>query len=104
MSEDWQPVTIRHKPRGGVVEAAAKALEDDDPFALMAVPFPVEDGVDPDLELTRCLVEEYALMGWSPERVRELFADELHGKVYDIHQRRGAAFVDEQISEVFHHG
>lgn len=109
MSESVQRVTITRKPTGaspdGVsVEGIAKALEDDDPYELMGMQFPVEDGVDPDLELTRCVVEEYALMGWSAEQVRGLFADETHGKVHEIHRLRGPDFVDQRILEVFGHG
>ena len=104
MSEHAQPVTITRKPGGASVEAAAKALEDDDPYALMAMSYPIPEGVDPDLGLTRCLVEEYALMGWSPERVRGLFADEQHGKAHEIYTQRGAEFIEERITEVFGHG
>lgn len=109
MSESVQWVTITRKPTGGssgdpLVDNMVKALEDDDPYELMGMQFPVEDGVDPDVELARCMVEEYALMGWSADQVRGLFAEPTHGKVHEIHRLRGPDFVEQRIVEVFGHG
>jgi hypothetical protein len=47
------------------------------------------------------LVEEYALMGWRPERIRELFTDPRYTGAHDVVRRRGTEIVDEAITTVF---
>ena len=86
---------------GRALTAADKEFEDDDPYELVGVRFPVPEGVDADRELARCFVEEFALMGSSPAEVRRLFADPHYTGSYDIAQRRGLQLVEELIAEVF---
>lgn len=81
--------------------AADKETEQDDPYELVGVRFPLPDGVDGDRLTARCFVEEFALMGSSPDQVRRLFTDAHYRGSYDVAQRRGMDFVDELIAEVF---
>ena len=78
-----------------------KDLEADDPYAFVAVRFPVDPGVDPDEQMARCFIEEYALLGWPRERVRRLFDFETFSGTHDILRRRGPAFVDALVADVF---
>jgi hypothetical protein len=91
-------VTIGPKP---VDRGLDKGLDADDPYALVGVPIPVEPGVDPDQVLALAFVEEFALAGWRPDRIRSLFADPNGGKAHEIWQRRGAVLVDRAVAEVF---
>lgn len=93
----WQPVEIA--PRG---PAADKELEQDDPFELVAVTFPVDEAAD--FEMARCIVEEYALMGWGREQVGRLFTTPLYAGPHDVYRRRGDEFVKRAVSAVFGEG
>ncbi len=78
-----------------------KEVEDDDPFELVGVHFDLPPGVDGDRELARCFVEEYALLGWRPDRIRSLFTDPVYAGAHAVAQRRGLALVDEVIAATF---
>ncbi len=78
-----------------------KSVEEDDPYSLTGVRFPVADGVDTDRQIGLALVEEFALSGWSPGRIKGLFAAPDSGSMHDIHRRRGDQLVDELLTEVF---
>lgn len=84
------------EPRG-----REKQVDDDDPYELVAAQFAFPEGTDGDREVTRCLVEEYALMGWRPERIRELFTDPRYTGAHGVVLRRGTDIVDEAIATVF---
>ncbi len=86
---------------GQAAHGSDKEIEDDDPYELVGVRYPVAPGVDADRELARCFVEEYALIGWSPARVQMLFDTPQFGGAYDICQRRGPELIAEVIAEVF---
>ena len=92
------PVRIGPKP---VAPPAAKSPESDDPYALVGVSFAVEPGVDADRELALAFVEEFALSGWSADRIAHLFAEPSSGKAHEIWQRRGATLIAEVIGVVF---
>lgn len=91
-----QPVELTRKRT-----AAEKQLEGDDPYELKGVRYPVAPGVDADRETARTIVEEFALQGWSPEAIANLFVDPLGGHVHDIYRRRGDELLDELFDEVF---
>ncbi|MEZ5169294.1 MAG: hypothetical protein R3A49_00935 [Acidimicrobiia bacterium] len=78
-------------------------MEIDDPYERVGVRFPVAEGVDADREVTRCMIEDYALMGWPARRVRQLFRAEEFQGTHDVARRRGTDFVEELITEVFGH-
>ncbi len=83
------------------MSGSSKAFEDDDPFEMVAARFPVEPGVDADREMARCVVEEYALIGWSARRIRRLFDTPAYPALHAILARHGGASVDELIAAVF---
>ncbi len=79
-----------------------KQLEPDDPFAFVAVRYPVESQRDQDLEMARCFIEEYALMGWPGSHIRSLFTSPLYAGPHAIYTRWGPDVVDDLIREIFH--
>lgn len=83
------------------MDASDKTLEPDDPYAFTAMRYPVDDPVASDREMARCFIEEYALMGWSADRVRRLFGSPFFAGTHGILERRGQAFVDELVAETF---
>ena len=102
---DTQPVEFLGRiDRNAMSHGRDKNLEDDDPYALVAVRFPVPEGVDGDRELARCFVEEFALMGWSSPRIRELFTQPLYTGAYEIAVRRGMDLIDDVLAETFGEG
>ncbi|HJZ13376.1 MAG TPA: hypothetical protein VJ521_14565, partial [Acidobacteriota bacterium] len=55
---------------GGDVRAT-KEFEDDDPMELQAVFFPAGNAE----EQARCFIEEFAMMGMTPQEISKLFSD-----------------------------
>ncbi|MFN8036431.1 MAG: hypothetical protein U0V73_10890 [Acidimicrobiia bacterium] len=78
-----------------------KEFEDEDPYTLVGVRYPVPEGVDGDRELARCFVEEFALMGWPATRIRHLFTEPTYSGSYAIARRRGMELIDDVLGEVF---
>jgi len=78
-----------------------KQFESDDPFAFVAVRYPVESERDQDLEMARCFIEEYALMGWPGTQIRLLFKSPLYAGPHAIYQKWGLEAVDELIKGIF---
>lgn len=97
------PVQLSSKADTMRALGADKELEDDDPFELIGVRYPVEPGVDADRVLARCFVEEYALIGWTPSKVRMLFETPQFAGAHDVRRRRGPDLIEEVIAEVFGH-
>ncbi len=103
MSE--QQVFLTTKPEAAILAAGIdKSVEDDDPYALTGVRYPVAEGVDADREVALAIVEEFALSGWSADRIRELFAAPESGSMHSIARRRGEEFVDNLLGVVFEGG
>ena len=76
-----------------------KTVEPDDPFEMVGVSYPSDPGVD---RITaRCIVEEYALIGFGADDVRRLFMSPNYAALYALFQRYGDEFVDESIATVF---
>ncbi len=100
MSEQVVFLTARPQ-RPSLPHGIEKALEDDDPYALTGVRYPVADGVDSDCEVGLALVEEFALSGWPPDRIARLFSAPQSGSMHEIFQRRGRGFVDDLLIAVF---
>ena len=78
-----------------------KDVESGDPFELVGTGFPVEDPDAADREAARCLVEEYALTGFSATEILRLFEMPMYAYPHAIYRRRGAAFVKDLVAEVF---
>ncbi len=95
-----EPVFIGRNPKT-LPPGIDKPIEDDDPYALTGVRYPVAEGVDADREVTLAIIEEYALSGWPAERIRRLFAMPESGSIHDIFRRRGSQMIDEMLISVF---
>lgn len=80
---------------------AEKAFELDDPYALVGMAFPASDAEQLDREMTRAIVEEYALLGMPRAKVWRLFASPFFAGTHAILARRGEEFVREILDEVF---
>ncbi len=78
-----------------------KDLEGTDPFELVGVGYPMENGEEPDRATARCVIEEYALTGFSAVEILGLFASPHYGLPHAIYQRRGGGFVEDLVGEVF---
>jgi hypothetical protein len=78
-----------------------KQFESDDPFAFVAVRYQVDSEREQDLEMARCFIEEYALMGWPGSQIRLLFKSPLYVGSHAIYTKWGMAAVDELIKEIF---
>lgn len=78
-----------------------KALEANDPFELVAVPRAEEIDIETDRQTARCIVEDYALTGFSGREILQLFASPGYGLPHAIFRRRGPEFVSGLVGEVF---
>ncbi len=78
-----------------------KHLEADDPYALVAARYPVQPGVDAEAVMAQCIVEEYALMGISREKMMHLFRSRVFTGTNAILANRGEAFVARIIDDVY---
>jgi hypothetical protein len=78
-----------------------KGYEADDPLAFVAVRYQVDSEREQDLEMARCFIEEYALMGWPGSQIRLLFKSPLYIGPHAIHQKWGMAVVDELVRDIF---
>jgi hypothetical protein len=76
-----------------------KQHEQTDPFEAVAVGISTaEDTTD---EMARTFVEEFALLGFPPERVLRLFRNPFYAGAHMVLERRGDEFVRALIREVF---
>ncbi len=78
-----------------------KGLEADDPMELVGVGYPADISEATDRETARCLVEEYALNGFTGREILRLFASPDYGLPHGIYQRRGDEFVSSLVLGVF---
>lgn len=78
-----------------------KAFERDDPLEFVGVLVPAEPGHDWLAEQGRCIAEEFALMGWTPEKVLRLFRNPHYAGPHALYRRRGEPFVRQLIASVF---
>ena len=78
---------------------ADKEFEIEDPFEPVAVALstPGFDGVE---AMARCFVEEFAMMGWPPERIYRLFTVPDFAASYAFYADRGSAAVRHIIASV----
>jgi hypothetical protein len=78
-----------------------KELANEDPFELVGVANPSGVTVDADRETARCIIEEFAMTGFSAHEIGALFTSPMYGLPHAIYRRRGESFVRELISGVF---
>lgn len=89
--------------RRGVWKGSAmkqKSLEPEDPYELVGVAVPVPEGYDALGEMARCFVEEFALMGWSGQRILGLFQSPFYQGPHAVYRTRGEGFGRELIGQV----
>ena len=53
-------------------------------------------------EMTRCMIEEYAMMGFSSEMLMKMFKNPFYQAVHRVYASRGEAYVRELLDSVFH--
>ncbi|MFN8557112.1 MAG: hypothetical protein U0531_07080 [Dehalococcoidia bacterium] len=78
-----------------------KDFEEDDPYELVAVRLPSPPGHDGPAEMARCFIEEFALMGWSPERILRLFRSKAFAGANSVYEERGEPFIRDLLADVF---
>ena len=78
-----------------------KPLESDDPMALVGVGFPTSSAVDADKEFATCIVEEFALAGFSAVEVARLFESPVYAASHAVLLRMGPDFVRSVIAGVY---
>jgi hypothetical protein len=78
-----------------------KPLESEDPFELIGMRYPIGPGTHADHRFTTCIVEEFALAGFTASEVARLFESEAYVAPHAVLLRRGAGFVREIIERVF---
>jgi hypothetical protein len=72
-----------------------KPSESDDPMELRCDLLPGETAF-----LTRCLIEEFAQLGYHAEDLAKLFRDPIYPMLNGILKERGESFVQDLIDEV----
>ena len=75
------------------VHPATRPVEPDDPMTLHATPAPG----DPEVML-RCLVQEYAWMGWDGEQILALFHDPFYPALHSLLQLCGENGLRERLT------
>jgi hypothetical protein len=78
-----------------------KPLESDDPFALVGIRFPISSPVDADQQFAACLVEEFAMAGFSATEVARLFESPAYVAPHAVLRRWGPDFVRSAIEGVY---
>jgi hypothetical protein len=78
-----------------------KDLAKQDPFELVGVVDPAGVTEEADRETARCIIEEFAITGFSAHDIGDLFTSPIYGLPHAIFRRRGELFVRELISGVF---
>ena len=81
------------------VSGASKQAEASDPYVATAMSFqtPGYDGLG---AMGRAFVEEFALMGWSRDRIARMFAVPRFAAAHAVYRQRGPAYVQQLIAEV----
>jgi hypothetical protein len=83
-----------------VVESGAlKSAESTDPYVATAVALPTP-GYDGMAAMGRAFVEEFAMLGWSRERLERMFRMPRYVAAHVVYVERGPAFVTNLIDEV----
>src|SRR5262245_60941836 len=74
------------------VHPATRSVEPDDPMTLHATPVPG----DPEAML-RCVVQEYAWLGWDAEHILSLFRDPFYPALHGLRSLYGDAGIRERV-------
>ncbi len=81
------------------VSGRNQQAESTDPYIATAVAMPTP-GYDGLAAMGRAFVEEFALMGWSRDRIARMLEVPRFAAAHAVLEARGAAFVEQLISEV----
>ncbi len=81
-----------------------KEFEEDDPYELVAVRLPSPPGYDAPAAMARTFIEEFAMMGWPPERILILFRSSKFAGTHAVYEERGEDYVRGLIAQVFGRG
>ena len=81
-----------------------KDVEPDDPYALIGIGYPTTFPDEADKHFARCLVEEFALSGFSAVEVARLFESPVYTASHAVLLRMGPDFVRSVIFEVYGSG
>jgi hypothetical protein len=81
------------------VSGRNKMAEPTDPYVATAVALPTP-GYDGIAAMGRAFVEEFALMGWSRERITRMFQMPQFVAARAVYDARGPEFIEQLISEV----
>ena len=93
----WQPLEM---PKKAIIPSGhLKAAEATDPYVASAVEIstPNHDGT---AAMARTFVEEFARIGWSRNRISQMFRKPSYIAAYLVYQTRGPEFVAGVIDEV----
>jgi hypothetical protein len=77
-----------------------KGAEAEDPFEATAVFVDDPPGYDGVAAMARAFIEEYAMMGWSRERILRLFQDPRYAGTHAVYHQRGEAFIHSLLDDV----
>ncbi|MCP3974550.1 MAG: hypothetical protein GY720_08670 [bacterium] len=93
MREHWIPIDI------SVSAGTHKAAEPTDPYmpTAYAVPTPGYDGLG---AMGRAFVEEFALLGWSPQRLERMFRTPSYAAAHAVFRQYGPEYVTALITDV----
>ena len=73
-------------------------FDHEDPMSLVGVELPATG--DEDEAFTRGVIEEYALLGYSPEMILGLFRAPMFQATYRVYESRGEAWVVAMLDKV----
>ncbi len=78
---------------------SSKSAEPTDPYEAIAVAIPTP-GYDGTAAMARVFVEEFALMGWSRQRLERMFRIPRYVAAHRVYLERGPDFVASLIDDV----
>lgn len=80
---------------------AKTEVESDDPFHAVAMQLPSPPGFDAMGEMARCMVEEFAMMGFSAPLLLKMFKNPFYQALHRVYEARGEEYVDTLLRGVF---
>lgn len=79
---------------------AEKEYDENDPFELVGIQLSGPDAEAALDEMARVFIEEFARMGYRREQILSMFRNPFFRGPYEVHRRRGEAFVLELLEGV----
>ena len=75
-----------------------KKFDPHDPFDLVGMPVPLEEGRDGVAEMAEAFVDEYMTMGWSDKQILLTFRKPFFRGPYIVYRDRGEEYLKSLIS------